>query len=199
MTKTMTAKFPGTCTTCKNRINAGDLIIWTQGKGAAHASADVCKASTPAPVAVKATLDASAIVAFLTGARERGLKFPAVRFMAPGGGELRLSLAGALSQAPGSVQVKIDDQWLGRIEPSGAVVGRVLNARPDVITTINAIAGAPAAHAAEYGKLTGACSFCDRHLEDEGSVEVGYGPVCAKRYGLPHAPKGTPKMQAVAA
>lgn len=37
-------------------------------------------------------------------------------------------------------------------------------------------------------KLTGHCSFCQRELTDAGSLEVGYGPICADRWGLPHAP-----------
>lgn len=45
-----------------------------------------------------------------------------------------------------------------------------------------------AEQAAQFGKLTNTCIFCGRHLTDdrEGrSVEVGYGPVCAEKHGLP--------------
>jgi hypothetical protein len=42
-----------------------------------------------------------------------------------------------------------------------------------------------AEQAAEYGKLTGHCIACCRALTDDRSVTVGYGPVCANRYGWP--------------
>jgi hypothetical protein len=38
--------------------------------------------------------------------------------------------------------------------------------------------------AAQYGRMTGCCSFCDRKLKDSRSVEMGYGPVCAGKFGL---------------
>jgi len=42
--------------------------------------------------------------------------------------------------------------------------------------------------AAALGHSTSYCCFCSRHLKDQGegrSVEVGYGPVCAAKFGLP--------------
>lgn len=38
------------------------------------------------------------------------------------------------------------------------------------------------AEAADYGKLTGRCVCCGRLLTDSKSVELGIGPVCAKRW-----------------
>lgn len=40
--------------------------------------------------------------------------------------------------------------------------------------------------AALHGKMTGKCCFCNSPLIDQKSTDVGYGPVCAKHYGLPH-------------
>jgi hypothetical protein len=139
------------------------------------------------------SLECKPIADFLQAAKARGLKWPAARFLAPGGGELRLSIAGEQSKAPGSIQVKIDDNWIGRVEPSGAVYGRQLEANRAVIDTLLAIAADPAAAAKAYGKLSGHCSFCHTKLTDDrsgSSVEVGYGPVCAKNWGLPHHPTG---------
>jgi hypothetical protein len=42
--------------------------------------------------------------------------------------------------------------------------------------------------AAAFGKITGTCIACGLTLSDDGknkSLEVGYGPICAKRYGWP--------------
>ena len=49
------------------------------------------------------------------------------------------------------------------------------------------------------GTFPGPLSFCALPLTDAGSVEVGYGPVCAKHWGLPHTPKGTPTVSPAAA
>lgn len=45
----------------------------------------------------------------------------------------------------------------------------------------------PAKAAALHGHATGACCFCGRHLNDPSSVQEGYGPICAKKYGLPRS------------
>jgi len=45
---------------------------------------------------------------------------------------------------------------------------------------------------ANYGNLTGSCCFCHKALDNDDSVAVGYGPVCAKNYGLPY---GTSKKK----
>lgn len=42
-----------------------------------------------------------------------------------------------------------------------------------------------AEQAARFGHVTGCCVFCTRKLTDERSIEVGYGPRCAEREGLP--------------
>lgn len=193
---TMTAKFAGRCNACHLPIAAGDLINWDKvTRKARHATDAACAAAKahaatmPAPVAV--TADVASIAAFLAAARDRGLKFPKARFLAPGGGELRLHLAGPTSKFPGSVQVKIDDEWIGRVEPDGTVAGRTLRDRADVRAVLAVIATDPAAAAKSYGTLNGRCSFCNLPLSDDGSVEVGYGPICARHWGLPHKPRGS--------
>ena len=60
------------------------------------------------------------------------------------------------------------------------------------------IAGNHAEAALAYGALMCKCSFSNLPLTVAGSVEVGYGPTCAKKWGLPRQPKGTPGVQAVA-
>jgi hypothetical protein len=187
----MTAKFAGICTRCGQHFAAGSLIAWTRGAGATHAA--ICP--TPVPAAAP-TCDPSAIVTFLQRASAH-LKFPKACFLAPGGGELRLSVAGPQSRTPGAVQVVVRDAWQGRILPNGTVQGLLATNR-DLLATLDTIAADPATAAAEYGRLMGRCSFCHLQLTDAGSTEVGYGPVCAKHYGLPHHPKGTPELLAVA-
>lgn len=200
--KTMTAKFAGICKGCKGPIAAGELITWAAGYGAQHATLAQCDAAKAAKAVAAAapkpskTMDASAIAIFLRMARERGLKFPKVRFAAAGGAELLLTLAGPQSKNPGAVFVKLAGFYLGSIAVDGAVRGELAR-RDDILSTLATIATDPAKAAKEYGALTCRCSFCGKGLTDEGSVEVGYGPVCADKYGLPHKPKGTPTLKPV--
>jgi hypothetical protein len=48
-----------------------------------------------------------------------------------------------------------------------------------------------AEEAAAFGHETHRCVFCVRTLTDDRSTEVGYGPVCAARYGLPWGASST--------
>jgi hypothetical protein len=199
-TMTMTSKFNGSCKACGGYIKAGEVITWTREAGAKHISLDACAKATASKVAAVAAapvVESTGIAAFLMAARERGLKFPKARFLAPKGGELVLSIAGSGSKFPGSVQVKIDGFWVGRIGVDGKTAGPMTYSDGSVIATLTAIAADPVAAAKAYGALTCSCSFCGLKLTDEGSIEVGYGPICAKHWGLPHHPKGTKALTAV--
>jgi Family of unknown function (DUF6011) len=199
---TMTAKYSGTCTACGQRFVAGAAIEWAKGAGARHATPDDCQAATRAAAQAPAaapTLDMRKVVAFLTAAQARGLKAPKARFLAPDGrSELRVAMAGRASKYPGSVQVYLADEWIGRVMPDGAVAGRLAQA-PDVLALLDTIAGNPAEAARAFGAVMGRCSFCALPLTDEGSTEVGYGPICAQKFGLPHRPKGTRAVREVVA
>lgn len=191
---TITARFPGQCKRCGQRIEAGESIIWVKGEGAEHAR--VCQRPAVAPPVQ--TVNASEIAAFLLAAKARGLKYPKARFLAPDGQtELRLTVAGEQSKAPGSINVFLGEAWTGRIRPDGALNGGALATDAALLATLRQIALDPAAAAKAYGALMCRCSFCNLPLTDAGSVEVGYGPTCAKSYGLPHKPKGTPALSAV--
>ncbi len=45
----------------------------------------------------------------------------------------------------------------------------------------------PASYAAMHGKKFNHCCFCALELTHPDSVAVGYGPICAEKWGLPHA------------
>ena len=198
---TMTAKFDGRCKRCSAMMLTGTKIYWTRGYGAVHANAAGCDSerSTPKPVAVDApVVNATGIVGFLTAAKARGLKFPKARFLTSTGEQISLAMAGSTSRYPGAVQVKVAGEWVGRIEATGAAVGKLAHDM-SLLSTLGTISENPAVAAKAYAALTCSCSFCNLKLTDAGSVEVGYGPICAGHWGLPHTPKGTPSMQVVAA
>ena len=122
------------------------------------------------------------------------LKAPAI-VIGIGGKEIRLSVAGQRARAPGSINVASnegwdDRTWYGRILSTGEFEASPRDKTPDgLIDGLQRFAADPAGVAAEHGKLTGKCCFCNTALTDNRSTSVGYGPVCAKNYGLPWGSK----------
>lgn len=195
----MIAKFAGRCVLCHGDIPVGSPINWAKGFGASHL-AGMCSVlpivATPPSFVSAPIAGAAGILSFLTAAKNRGLKFPKARFLAPDGkSEMRLSLAGPTSKYPGSVQVKVNEAWVGRINADGTPSYGLVNG--NFVPTLTNIASDPAAAAKSYGALMCRCSFCNLALTDAGSVEVGYGPICADHWGLPHTAKGTPTLKVV--
>ena len=80
-------------------------------------------------------------------------------------------------------------EWLGRVTLDGSYQpARKANGRADAIARrLRELAQDPVKVAAEHGKLTGRCCFCNHRLgegKDKRSVAVGYGPDCAEHFGL---------------
>jgi hypothetical protein len=136
----------------------------------------------------------------LFGKTKGKLKRPAIVIGIPGTEKsVRLSVAGPKAKVPGSLTLTSGEytgvnewggnsrDWYGRVRVDGTFEptreGAALE--PSLSRTLRALATDPAATAAEHGRLTGKCCFCNRGLEDERSTAVGYGPVCAGHYGLP--------------
>lgn len=116
-----------------------------------------------------------------------GLKHPAIRLQNEAGQHLHLSLAGAASKNAGFVYVKADSgyesTYYGKISPEGRFFS-VRECPPSVEPLLQSFANDPEGIATKYGRLTGCCSFCGRKLTDKRSTVVGYGPVCADKFGL---------------
>jgi hypothetical protein len=125
------------------------------------------------------------ILAMFNTANEK-LKHPSVRLADEQGHYMVLSLAGKASKNPGCIYVKGErgsDAYFGKITPEGKFFP-VRTCPVSVEPQLKAFAENPEEVAAKYGKLTGCCSFCGRRLTDDRSTEVGYGPVCADKFGL---------------
>ena len=58
----------------------------------------------------------------------------------------------------------------------------------EVVDQVIAFNADPTGVAKLHGTTTGFCCFCARELTTAESVSVGYGPICAGRYGLPWGP-----------
>ena len=77
------------------------------------------------------------------------------------------------------------NRYFGRIDTNGDFHA-TRQAGADVVALVQEFAAEPEATAGRYGRLTGSCSFCNHSLKDSRSTALGYGPVCAQRFGLVH-------------
>lgn len=130
--------------------------------------------------------------------KEGGKKYPKITF-----GEVRLSYVkskGHINVTNGKSFYDADNKWYGRIVLKDGVAtfdpskkSFVASDLPDVTETVKGFAASPVAFAAAYGKACGSCCFCSKELTTAESLEAGYGPDCAKRYGLPWGKKKAKK------
>ena len=183
-----------------------DQMIWVhilvveadEKKKKAAAAAAAPKAAPNAPSANNVG-DLSKIVAMFTTAKASKLKYPKIRLNVAGQ-EIRISMAGPKSKYQGAIQITrnlksatssfglnaVNNEWLGRIMPNGDFVEGFVYMK-GLVDLLRLFAANPLVIAQEYGKMTGNCCFCLKKLgegDDKRSVEVGYGPTCAKNYGL---------------
>lgn len=144
------------------------------------------KLSAPPPQPIAVAGGFTRVYAMFLKAREH-LRNPKVH-LSVDGMMLKLYLSGPRSRFPDVLNVVSEDgwSWFGRVYPDGTWERG--NTAPEAVDTVEAalkaLAENPEKVAAEHGKLTGSCCFCNRSLKDDRSTDVGYGPVCAKRFGL---------------
>lgn len=123
------------------------------------------------------------------------VKHPAIVVASPVG-RLRITVAGERSRCPGTVNVAEEGRygeayWYGRIDRDGVFTANKAGPTPPgLIDFLKRLAAEPATVAAEHGRQTGCCCFCNRDLTDPRSVEVGYGPICASTYQLRRGDNG---------
>ena len=194
-------RFAGTCRKCSTRVEVGaGTCEKIDGKWAVECNnRTACAVRVLAPKPATAATAPAETVGELSGIMrlferaKRHLKFPAIVLSVPALGDfpIRVHVAGERAKEPGSVTVLAAERdgtgeraWLGRISLDGTFRA-ARNAGPEILARLRDFAARPAEVAAEHGRLTGRCCFCNRALEDERSTAVGYGPVCADHYDLP--------------
>lgn len=112
------------------------------------------------------------------------LKFPSIRFQTKDGKPFKISPAGEASQNKGWLYVKSGQDYLGKISPDGEYFQARSCTTEGVAEAIRDFAANPEGAASAYGHSVGQCCFCGQGLTDGRSVKVGYGPICADKYGL---------------
>ena len=142
-------------------------------------------AMDPQPQESEGTYDLSGITSLFETAKEH-LKHPKIILQTEEGTPVKISLAGERSKYTGQIMVsgpQYGSAWYGRIDLNGDFFpGK--DSSEEIKSLLTSLSQDPQGIAANHGRLTGNCCFCNRVLEDERSTSVGYGPVCADNYGL---------------
>ena len=140
------------------------------------------------------------IIAALEQAKSNGLKAPRLLFadIEPFGDRIEISSAKATSRNAGCAYVKIGSTYIGKILPDGtwepSPYQRIdCSMQEALVGFLTAIDRDPAYVAQMRGRATGSCCFCGKRLTDSESVRLGYGPVCADRFGMPKARIESPR------
>jgi hypothetical protein len=85
--------------------------------------------------------------------------------------------------------------YAGRIAPDGGWFPTSA-CETSVMALLDEFENDPVGYAMAYGQRSGRCCFCDIPLSDPVSIGMGYGPVCARHYALPHGKRAMAKMVA---
>lgn len=134
--------------------------------------------------------DMSGLITFLKNAT---VKRPKLRLTFDHGRPLAVSIGKAGSKWAGFIFLDDGENFdnktnYGMIKPSGEFVpSRALtpSAMEALVKVLAAMANNPEQAAAQFGKLTGSCCFCNQPLSNPRSLEVGYGETCASSFNLP--------------
>jgi hypothetical protein len=136
------------------------------------------------------TVRVGSLITFFDNPVQQGkVKFPKITF-GEGDDLVRFQRAGDKAKVPGSINVTDgkpfgDNKWFGRIERDGTFKPSRACTQ-EVLDLVERFAASPEVAARKSAKATGNCVFCFKELEVERSRVAGYGPVCAKNYGLPY-------------
>jgi hypothetical protein len=133
----------------------------------------------------RAELNRKAPVQKGSGSEELDLsEIPAGIYGVPGSeGRLKVRIAkpGGRSKWEGWIFVSDGAEYgsekrYGKQAPGSIYVGEIQDQLKKILED-------PMEATAQYGRLTGTCGICSRHLEDADSIARGIGPVCAQKFG----------------
>jgi hypothetical protein len=81
--------------------------------------------------------------------------------------------------------------YIGKLAPNGVFLA-TRTCPIDALVALCRLNAAPTEAARLYSHQTGNCSYCGKRLDNAASVAVGYGPICAEKYGLPYGEAHVP-------
>lgn len=148
----------------------------------------VVDSEIPRPQIPKVEVNLLKVVEMLQSAAET-LQKPKIRLQV-GDLQIHLSIAGPGAKVPGSINVAepftiTNHRFFGRILKDGTFEAS-RDMIPQILDLLKELSQDPKKVVEAYGHLTGVCCFCGHKLTDDYSQLLGYGPVCAKNFGLEH-------------
>jgi hypothetical protein len=86
------------------------------------------------------------------------------------------------------------DGWTGSgwLSPDGQPQGKARGGNVNKALEILAKAGDTLQYGVAFARMGNQCFICGRALDTAESIDAGYGPVCADKFGLPWGAKNTP-------
>ena len=111
------------------------------------------------------------------------LRYPAINLRRKNGDKLRIYLA-----TKGYIAIKLNGEYIGKLPAADKNI--ILYDSPlfnhnELMNELEAFMEQPISEGALQGREYGRCCFCNRELDNEGSIFHGYGPICAEKWGLP--------------
>lgn len=110
------------------------------------------------------------------------LRYPAINLTSKDGHKIRIYRA-----TKGYIAIKVDGEYVGKLVSADAQI--ILYSAKELMDELDTVLSNPIAESALRGKEYGRCCFCNRELDNEGSIQHGYGPICAEKWGLPWSDK----------
>lgn len=111
------------------------------------------------------------------------LRYPAIHMRRKNGDKLRIYLA-----TKGYIAIKLNGEYIGKLPAADKHI--ILYDSPrfnhnELLDELDTLMSNPITESALQGKEYGRCCFCNRKLDNEGSIQHGYGSICAEKWGLP--------------
>lgn len=114
------------------------------------------------------------------------LRHPAMHLRTKNGDKVRIYLA-----TKGYIAITLNGEYVGKLPTADKNI--ILYDSPlfnhnELMSELEAFMEQPMSESSLQGKEYGRCCFCNRELDNEGSIFHGYGPICAETWGLPWLP-----------
>ena len=106
------------------------------------------------------------------------LRYPAINLIRKGRRRIRVYRA-----TKGYIAITVDGEYVGMLPAADAQI--ILYSAKELLPEIDALLSNPISESALHGREYGRCCFCNKELDNEGSIFHGYGPICAEKWGLP--------------
>lgn len=111
------------------------------------------------------------------------LRYPAINLISKDGRHIRIYRA-----TKGYIAIKLNGEYIGKLPAADKNIilyDLPLFSHINLMSELDSLMSNPIAEIALRGKEYGRCCFCNREVDNEGSIQHGYGPTCAEKWGLP--------------